>query len=651
MNSILSEKIKEHLREKLSKNATAVSFALMYQGALESEGAIGSVDGSKEKPATPRNLYNVGSVSKVYCAAAVMILVQQGKVELDNTVCSYLPRFKMLDERYKLITVRMLLCHSSGLPGTHWKNSFASGWIENYYDDVYDYFAHSYLKADPGEFSVYCNDGFTLAEMIVAEVSKMSFSDFVRQYITKPLVADSTCYSDKLAGREHIEMPGRGIEYLTVMGTGGVNTDMYDCAKFAQIFIADNDILSETSRQEMMKPHGRTFIGTEEFPKNGFGLGWDTVGLDTAKYDFGPDVCSKGGGTIQFGSIMIAIPKYAVTAAASCTNDCGVDISALICEYVAMLLETKGIDVRRKKKELLKTSKIPTEHFEKYAGKYMNYSGITEISFSDSELLANIYTLEGERKPSAIPAMKYSDGVYAADNGMEISFAQARGRNSEENSIYLLQLLRTGRGHMPTHVKIKDSYGKAHPAWLERLSKKYIAYNTDPRDLVTFGVAGSIEFRTMDFAPGLMFLHAKSDKTMGPLWDMPFLPIEADIGTQFLDAPINGSRDTYAPLAYVRDGVEFIYCYGIEYIDAAEAEPLKTGTSAIGSEGNNIIYSFERACLPIVEVPQGGRFIALCEKAVPIYDSRTGGDFKHFDGGYLVLIGNTGDEFKVEINR
>ena len=63
-------------------------------------------------------VYCIASVSKMYSTAAVMQLVDAGKVKLDGYVTEYLPDFKMADERYKDITVRMLMNHTSGIMGT-----------------------------------------------------------------------------------------------------------------------------------------------------------------------------------------------------------------------------------------------------------------------------------------------------------------------------------------------------------------------------------------------------------------------------------------------------------------------------------------------------------------------------------------------------
>ena len=108
-------------------------------------------------------IYCTGSVSKVYVTAAVMQLVDQGKVDLDAPVIDYIDDFKMADERYKDITVRMLMNHSSGLMGTVLKDDTLIN------DNVLDReklmltnLATQHLKADPGAYSSYCNDGFDL---------------------------------------------------------------------------------------------------------------------------------------------------------------------------------------------------------------------------------------------------------------------------------------------------------------------------------------------------------------------------------------------------------------------------------------------------------------------------------------------------------
>ena len=104
--------------------ATSVQYALWKDGEIVLTGSAGVYSLTENRLLTDDILYGVGSISKVYTAAAMMLLVEEGKVELDEPVTTYLPDFTMADERYKDITVRMLLNHSSGLMGSAGPGSF-----------------------------------------------------------------------------------------------------------------------------------------------------------------------------------------------------------------------------------------------------------------------------------------------------------------------------------------------------------------------------------------------------------------------------------------------------------------------------------------------------------------------------------------------
>ncbi|RYF52854.1 MAG: class A beta-lactamase-related serine hydrolase, partial [Comamonadaceae bacterium] len=106
----------------------AASIALQLNDHIVWQEAFGALDAKATTPATaatPDTRFNVGSVSKVVAALAVMVLVDRGLVQLDAPVASYLPQFSTLSPGYRDITVRHLLSHASGLPGTHLHNMYA----------------------------------------------------------------------------------------------------------------------------------------------------------------------------------------------------------------------------------------------------------------------------------------------------------------------------------------------------------------------------------------------------------------------------------------------------------------------------------------------------------------------------------------------
>ena len=106
MNQALKEKLSAILGMNLKKDYTSVSYAIMRHGEILAADSLGTQGGEEKKPADTNCTYNVASVSKIYCTVAVMQLVEQGKLNLDEPIVTYLPRFKMLDDRYRQITLR-----------------------------------------------------------------------------------------------------------------------------------------------------------------------------------------------------------------------------------------------------------------------------------------------------------------------------------------------------------------------------------------------------------------------------------------------------------------------------------------------------------------------------------------------------------------
>ena len=143
--------------------ATSVQYAVISNGEIVLSGNAGVYSKTDDKPITADTMYGIGSTSKVFTATAIMILVERGKVALDAPVTEYIPEFTMADPRHKQITVRMLLNHSSGLMGSTFRSAFLYNDPDPAaHDTLLADLANQRLKAAPGEFSVYCNDGSPL---------------------------------------------------------------------------------------------------------------------------------------------------------------------------------------------------------------------------------------------------------------------------------------------------------------------------------------------------------------------------------------------------------------------------------------------------------------------------------------------------------
>ena len=181
-------------QELINQGASAVAIALVDDKRIIWSQRFGLADRDTGQTPTDSTMFGIGSVSKMFAAIAVMQLVDRGVVDLDTPLVTYLPAFRMVSPGYENITVRMLLNHSSGFPGTDYRNADIRSPVPEYLDQVLQTLSMSRLKAPPGYMSVYCNDGFTITAALVEAMTGKSYVQFVQDEILTPLGMANTRY-------------------------------------------------------------------------------------------------------------------------------------------------------------------------------------------------------------------------------------------------------------------------------------------------------------------------------------------------------------------------------------------------------------------------------------------------------------------------
>lgn len=635
-NIEIAKKLQKTLQGKVAQTATAASVAFIKGGELVAACAVGTQAGDESAPATVGDLYNVGSISKVYCSMCVMKLVEMGKVKLDEPVYKYLPRFKMRDERYKDITVRMLINHSSALPGTGYNSSFNSKPYppEDFYDLMYDYFSKSKLKAAPGAYSVYCNDGFTLAEMLVVHLSGMSFTQFMQKYITVPLGALSACTPENNPeNRVLIKEKGKPHEYLSVMGSGGVSTDISDCARMGYSFISGKGGLSRESLDEMCKHQGVSQMDVHR--PRAFGLGWDIVDFQSPVCLLGDHVVTKGGGTFEFLSYLIVSPMHDMAFAISSTIDCAIDPTLVLCELCVEFLAELGIDAAKQPGAWEKAA-LPQGWKEAFAGDYLSGSNLFRVEAGESSISIKRYA--GKWAAYADEAVFDGKEFHWTDpkrNDVRFSFTQFDGKD------YLL--MATGVGATVLAQK-NPSCAPVHQGWKARIGKKYIPCDCISIDFALGGVLGSVSPFMLE-GSGQFFIST------GALRDTGLYPARtvADDDTEmFLDGPGTCARDAYAPFVFVKDGVEYLYFYGFTSMDVGAAAPLEEGLVKIEGARKNKIFSVPAGKKLSLKGGEGFRALLYDGDGAPYHDTLWGGDsFPETKEGYVLLISDLPAEIEI----
>ncbi|MEM9859770.1 MAG: serine hydrolase domain-containing protein, partial [Bacteroidota bacterium] len=99
-----------------STQVPGIAIGILKNGNILYSKGFGIKNKDTKEPVTSKSLFHLASVSKTFVATAIMQLSQEEKLELDDPIVKYLPYFEMKDKRYKAITIKQILTHSSGIP-------------------------------------------------------------------------------------------------------------------------------------------------------------------------------------------------------------------------------------------------------------------------------------------------------------------------------------------------------------------------------------------------------------------------------------------------------------------------------------------------------------------------------------------------------
>ncbi len=418
---------------------TSVQYALIYRGNIVLSGQAGVYSKDSGIPLTDTNMYGIGSISKMFTAAAVMQLVQEGKVNLDTPVTAYIPEFTMADPRYKEITIRMLLNHSSGLMGSTLGNSLLFNDADfTTYNNFLNSLKTSRLKADPGKFSVYCNDGFTLAEVVVEKVTGLSFTEYIKKNISEPLNLYNTktpldnFQKDRLV---KTYMPGSSVtlptESVNMIGAGGIYSSAINLCQFAVMFMEDSgsSLLNSTTRKTMENKEYLNRLWTaDKAARFTYGLGWDSV-FTYPFSEYGIKALSKSGDTDFYHGNLTVLPEENMAIAVLSSGGSSLYDLVMGQEILLSALKSKGSiqDIRPDKTFTKPTPASMPDKEKQYAGIYGNTIGAYKLAINDDGTL--IFTNLLAPSSDAQKFVYTGDGkFYYIDGSTYISFEEKDGK-------------------------------------------------------------------------------------------------------------------------------------------------------------------------------------------------------------------------------
>lgn len=634
---------------------TGAQYAIRDKGKIVLSGGMTLDDQGKKQPISASSMFGIGSVSKMYVTAAAMALVDDGKVELDQPLTTYLPDFKMADERYKEITVRMLMNHSAGLYGSHYKNTILMNDNDTQnVDSLLDNLSKEPLKSDPGEYSVYANDGFQLLELLVERVSGTEYSDFLAKRFEDPLKLTSTKTPlDEFdrARLEPVRLPGvpqaLPPENANILGTGGVYSTAEELTSFSEVLSGKHpELLSKKSAAAMLQKEYRNGVWVPD-TKNafGYGLGWDSVDLEPFG-DYNIRAATKGGDTIMYHSALITLPDDDLSIAFVTAGGSSVFNTTAATNVLLEYLKQNG-KITNILPEATHTKPVKLtmpETLKKYAGLYGTVGETREVKIENGEI-------EMPALMSAlIPAQAY---VYTGNN----EFTSADGRSvlgfDEQTNGHTYMRVRSdmelpgiGSAHMAFYeVQKLDANpltASTAAAWKQRAGKTY--YALDEKINSFFYIAPAVLMKKIA-------LDAEGQYANGTRI------VDADHAVNVAEIPVMNGRDAFDLTFSRQDGVEYLQADGRTYVSEDAIRPIYAGQSAlvtIPASGSARWFKIPDAATGkklTAELPQGAGFAVYDKNGSPVHLStamRTNTAVLP-DGGMIVFGGKAGDAVKVKL--
>ena len=228
-----------------------VAVALIQKGEVVWTRGYGFANAATAKPITPETVFNVGSLSKMATAWGVMRLVEEGKVDLDRPVDSYLKRWHLPSSSFdnSQVTVRRVLSHTSGI-----SNHDFHGWDpQSPVPPIEDTLSGKTGTGEvrvvtaPGSGFHYSGANYAILQLLIEDVSGQTFQEYMKSRVFQPLHMSKTQYGLPLQFQEVMATPydglgdGLPIVRYNEFSAAGLTTTLDDLARLAAAGLVDSN--------------------------------------------------------------------------------------------------------------------------------------------------------------------------------------------------------------------------------------------------------------------------------------------------------------------------------------------------------------------------------------------------------------------------
>jgi CubicO group peptidase (beta-lactamase class C family) len=328
------------IKTEMEKHQIAgISLAVIQNGRTTKTACYGVANLELQSPVTPDTMFEIGSVTKQFTAACILLLAQDGKLSIEDKISKYLTN---TPPAWSNITIRHLLTHTSGLTNYTKLDGFELRRHLTQEQFIKLLGAQPVVFA-PGDKWDYCNSGFNLLGYIIENVSGQSYWNFLRARILQPLGMNATTDRNphfvvphRAAGYElanHVSV-NRDYDLTDIFSAGAILSDVPDMTKWNAAL--DGETLLTKASKELMWTPAKLNNGQVQ----NYGFGWFLDALDGHKN------IGHNGATSGFSASIQRFPHDGLAIILLCNAD-EMGISTTIAKKVAKLYFASDDQARR----------------------------------------------------------------------------------------------------------------------------------------------------------------------------------------------------------------------------------------------------------------------------------------------------------------
>jgi CubicO group peptidase (beta-lactamase class C family) len=267
-------KIDRIVKQQMAANTIpGVSLAVLRKGKIVLLKSYGLANVEHRVPVIPETVFQSGSIGKQFTAAAVMILVQENRLSLEDKISKYFPD---VPDTWKEITIRHLLTHTSGLGDYPPEIDLKRDYTE---DELFASFKKPALDFEPGSSWNYSNAGYVMLGILIRKITGKFYGDFIKERIFQPLqmttarvISEADIVPNRAAGYRLVQGELKNQEWVSPSTNSTADGSLYfsilDMAKWDAALYTDRP-LAKSSRDKIWTP-ARLNDGTTK----DYGFGW-----------------------------------------------------------------------------------------------------------------------------------------------------------------------------------------------------------------------------------------------------------------------------------------------------------------------------------------------------------------------------------------